>query len=55
MQECGPFEDRGMVTGILDKAFDVFICEFGVIKRVYCEVCYCMSKGHNTYHTHRII
>ena len=24
---------------VLDKAFDVLMSEFGVIKRVYCEVC----------------
>ena len=24
---------------VLDKAFDVLVSEFGVVKRVYCEVC----------------
>ncbi len=28
-----------MVTAILDKSFDVYIRDFGVVKRVYCEVC----------------
>ncbi len=37
-QECGPFETSGMVTLIQDKAFDVFIRDFGVVKRVYCDV-----------------
>lgn len=27
-----------MVTLIQDKAFDVFIRDFGVVKRVYCDV-----------------
>ena len=35
-QECGPFETKGMV---LDRSFDVYIRDFGVVKRVYCEVC----------------
>lgn len=31
---------------VLDKAFDVLASEFGVIKRVYCEVC--AQSGLNT-------
>lgn len=38
MQTAGPFEETGMVMGVLDKAFDVFILKFGVTKRVYCDV-----------------
>jgi hypothetical protein len=45
-QTAGPFEERGMVMGVLDKAFDVFIMKFGVIKRVYCDVRYIFIK-HN--------
>ena len=45
-QTAGPFEERGMVMGVLDKAFDVFIMKFGVIKRVYCDVRYIFIR-HN--------
>ena len=31
---------------VLDKAFDVLVSEFGLIKRVYCEVC--AQSGLNT-------
>ncbi|XP_061163620.1 DIS3-like exonuclease 2 [Saccostrea echinata] len=37
VKEAGPFEERAMVMGVLDKAFDVFIMKFGVVKRVYCD------------------
>ncbi|XP_048739214.2 DIS3-like exonuclease 2 isoform X2 [Ostrea edulis] len=37
VKEAGPFEERAMVMNVLDKAFDVFIMKFGVIKRVYCD------------------
>ena len=47
-QTAGPFEERGMVMGVLDKAFDVFIMKFGVIKRVYCDVRYIFIK-HSKY------
>lgn len=30
---------KGMVMQVLNKAFDVLVSEFGVVKRVYCEVC----------------
>ncbi|XP_022341757.2 DIS3-like exonuclease 2 isoform X1 [Crassostrea virginica] len=35
VKETGPFEEKAMVMGVLDKAFDIFIMKFGVIKRVY--------------------
>jgi len=38
LQECGPIDAVGTVMAVLDKAFDVLILQFGVIKRVYCEV-----------------
>ena len=38
LQEAGPFEEKAMVMGVLDKAFDIFIMKFGVIKRVYLDV-----------------
>ena len=37
-QECGPLEERGMVMGVLHKAFDVLVLKLGVIQRVYCDV-----------------
>ncbi|KAK6177447.1 hypothetical protein SNE40_015545 [Patella caerulea] len=37
VKEAGPFEERGMVMAVLDRAFDVFILKLGVIKRVYCD------------------
>ena len=38
MQECGGIRGRGIVVQVLDKAVDVLVQGFGVIKRVYCEV-----------------
>lgn len=38
LQEAGPFEERAMVMGVLDKSFDLFILKFGVSKRVYTDV-----------------
>ena len=35
---CGPVHGRGMVMKVLDKSFDVLMEEFGIIKRVYCDV-----------------
>ena len=37
-QEAGPLEEKGMVMGVLDKAFDVLVLKLGVVKRIYCEV-----------------
>lgn len=37
VKAAGPFEEEGMVMGVMDKSFDVFILKFGVIKRVYCD------------------
>ncbi|XP_041377898.1 DIS3-like exonuclease 2 [Gigantopelta aegis] len=37
VKEAGPFEEKAMVMGVLDKSFDIFILKFGVQKRVYCE------------------
>ena len=41
-QECGPWTGTGMVTAVLNRAVDIFIFQFGLVKRVYCEVCVCM-------------
>ena len=38
MQECGGIRGRGIVVQVLDKAIDVLVQDYGVIKRVYCEV-----------------
>ncbi len=38
LQECGPLEEKGVVMGVLDKAFDVLVLSLGVVKRVYCNV-----------------
>ena len=38
VQECGPLSESGIVTQVLDKSFDVLVEQYGVIKRVYCEV-----------------
>ena len=46
VKTAGPFEERGMVMGVLDKAFDVFIMKFGVIKRVYCDKLAIKDKLH---------
>ncbi|ESO85209.1 hypothetical protein LOTGIDRAFT_235866 [Lottia gigantea] len=37
VKEAGPFEEKGMVMAVLDRAFDVFILKLGVVKRVYCD------------------
>ena len=39
VQECRSICARGIVVQVLDKAFDVLIHNYGVIKRVYCDVC----------------
>ena len=38
LQECQSVEEQGIVIQVLDKAFDVLVQKYGVIKRVYCEV-----------------
>lgn len=38
LQECRSVEEQGIVIQVLDKAFDVLVQKYGVIKRVYCEV-----------------
>ena len=40
IQECGCIRARGIVVQVLDRAFDVLVQGYGVIKRVYCEVMY---------------
>lgn len=37
VKAAGPFEEKAVVMGVLDRSFDVFIRKFGVIKRVYCD------------------
>ncbi|KAL4221580.1 DIS3-like exonuclease 2 [Mactra antiquata] len=37
VQTAGPLEERAMVMGVLDKAFDIFVLKLGVSKRVYCD------------------
>ncbi|XP_052083501.1 DIS3-like exonuclease 2, partial [Mytilus californianus] len=37
VKTTGPFEEKGMVMGVLDKAFDVVLLNVGVKKRVYCD------------------
>ena len=39
-QECGPIEEESIVMNVLDHAFDVLLVRFGIIKRVYTNVCY---------------
>ncbi|XP_063410358.1 DIS3-like exonuclease 2 isoform X3 [Mytilus trossulus] len=46
VKTAGPFEETGMVMGVLDKAFDVFILKFGVTKRVYCDKLAIKDKLH---------
>ena len=38
MQECGSIQEQGIVIQVLDKAVDVLVRRYGIIKRVYCEV-----------------
>jgi len=38
LRECGTTTHKGMVMHVLDKAFDVLVLDYGVIKRVYCQV-----------------
>ena len=38
LQEAGPLEEMGMVMAVLDKSFDVYVLNLGVVKRVYCDV-----------------
>ena len=37
-QESGRLEERAMVMGVLDKAFDILVLNLGVVKRVYLNV-----------------
>eukprot|EP00118_Oscarella_pearsei_P013267 m.104452 g.104452 ORF g.104452 m.104452 type:complete len:776 (+) comp37204_c0_seq7:86-2413(+) len=37
IKECGPINEKGMVSSVLDKAFDVLVLRFGITVRVYCE------------------
>ncbi|CAI8055951.1 DIS3-like exonuclease 2 [Geodia barretti] len=37
IKECGGIRGRGIVVQVLDKAIDVLVQDYGVIKRVYCE------------------
>ena len=37
-QAVGPLHEKGMVMTVLDRAFDVFILKYGIVKRVYCNV-----------------
>lgn len=38
VQMAGPLEEKAMVMGVMDKAFDIFVLKLGVSKRVYCDV-----------------
>ncbi|XP_026992572.2 DIS3-like exonuclease 2 [Tachysurus fulvidraco] len=38
VRECGPLDSQAMVMGILDKSFDVLVLQYGVQKRIYCNV-----------------
>ncbi|XP_053379089.1 DIS3-like exonuclease 2 isoform X2 [Mercenaria mercenaria] len=37
VKTAGPLEEKAMVMGVLDKAFDIFVLKLGVTKRVYCD------------------
>ena len=34
LRECGPMDVEGVVIDLLDKSFDILVCQFGVNKRV---------------------
>lgn len=36
VHECGPLEEEGFVSAIMDQSFDVFIPTLGVTKRIFC-------------------
>ncbi|KAK3566962.1 hypothetical protein QTP86_007006 [Hemibagrus guttatus] len=38
VRECGPLYSKAMVMGILNKSFDVLVLQYGVQKRIYCNV-----------------
>ena len=38
MQEIGSIQEQGIVIQVLDRAVDVLVQRYGIIKRVYCEV-----------------
>ena len=37
--ECGPFNQAGVVTAVMEHAVDVLIIQMGVVKRVYVDRC----------------
>ncbi|XP_052267477.1 DIS3-like exonuclease 2 isoform X2 [Dreissena polymorpha] len=37
VKTAGPLEEKAMVMGVMDKAFDIFVLRLGVSKRVYCD------------------
>ena len=37
VKECGPFEEKGVVVGVLDKAVDILCTKLGIVKRVHCD------------------
>lgn len=45
VRECGPLEEDGLVSTVMDQSFDVFIPSLGVTKRIYCK----FSKGLKRY------
>ncbi|KAK3568071.1 hypothetical protein QTP86_029700 [Hemibagrus guttatus] len=38
VRECGPLYSKAMVMGMLNKSFDVLVLQYGVQKRIYCNV-----------------
>lgn len=38
VKECGPIEEKAVVIGVLDAAFDVLVYKYGIVKRVYMNV-----------------
>ncbi|KAK3697536.1 hypothetical protein QZH41_019776 [Actinostola sp. cb2023] len=44
VRECGPLEDKGFVSAIMDQSFDVFIPALGVTKRIYCKFCASLKR-----------
>ena len=44
VHECGPLEEDGLVSAVMDQSFDVFVPALGVTKRIYCKFCSSLKR-----------
>lgn len=44
VRECGPLEEDGLVSAVMDQSFDVFVPALGVTRRIYCKFCSSLKR-----------